>query len=270
MVGKDKGVSLPVVSKLIARSRPIGASEGALQPGERILSNNSIAGPTLDVPIEGTCRPTKVCVQDCYAASSRQAMPQMLAHQYRVQHSMEADPEEFAKRVVEEYDRKGLTYLRWNGVGDISEAAVKSINWIGRNRQDVVLWVVTRLPELASRIEDAANVYVHFSLDPSSLDRREKFLAVGPLSQNYFFSYQCARDEVPPAGIGASVIFHRKYKLVAGSKEDNPALCPLNLLDDCTNACANCRRCFDGTAVRMRLVVGGGFLTLEGAHDIES
>lgn len=251
-MSKQSKVSLPVVSKLIKRSRPIGTAEGVLQPGERILSNNSIAGPTLDVPIERTCQPTKVCVQDCYAASSRQAMPQMLAHQYRVQHSMEADPEGFAKKVAEEYDRKGLNYLRWNGVGDISEAAVKTINWIGKNRQDMVLWVVTRIPELASRIEDAANVYIHFSLDSSSLERREKFLSLRPLSQNYFFSYQCARDEVPPAGIGASVIFHRKYKLTDGSDAGNPALCPLNLLEDCTNACANCRRCFDGTAVGMR------------------
>ncbi len=261
-----KVVEKPVVAKLIARSRPIGLTEGLLKEGERILSNNSIAGATLDVPIEGTCRPSKTCTKDCYAAYSRQAMPRMLAHQYRVQHSMEADPVAFAQRVMEEYDRLGLTYLRWNGVGDLSEAAVQTINWIGQNRPDATLWVVTRKPELAAKVQHFQNVYVHFSLDSSSLDRREKFLALQPLSRNYFFSYQCERDEIPPANVQASVVFHRKYKLVEGSDPSNPALCPLNLLTDCTGACANCRRCFNGKAVEMSDLPAG--LSVRTAFDL--
>lgn len=252
-----KVVEKPVVAKLIARSRPIGQQTGLLDTGERILSRNAIAGATLDVPIEGTCKPSKTCVKDCYAASSRQAMPRMLAHQYRVQHSMDADPAAFAQRVMAEYDNLGLTYLRWNGVGDLSESAVHTINWIGQNRPDAVLWVVTRKPELAARIEHFPNIYVHFSLDSSSLDRRDQFLALQPRSRNYFFSYQCERDELPPANVQASVVFHRRYKLVKGSDPANPALCPLNLLTDCTDACANCRRCFNGKAVETRDIPAG-------------
>lgn len=257
-----KVIEKPVVAKLIARSRPIGQQTGLLEDGERILSRNSIAGATLDIPIEGTCRPSKTCVKDCYAASSRQAMPQMLAHQYRVQHTMEADPVAFAERVMSEYDKLGLTYLRWNGVGDLSEAAVQTINWIGHNRPDAVLWVVTRKPELASKIEHFPNVYVHFSLDSMSLDRRDQFLASNPRSDNYFFSYQCERDEIPPATVKASVVFHRRYKLAKGSDPANPALCPLNLLTDWTGACSNCRRCFNGKAVQSREMPAG--LTTQG------
>lgn len=249
---------LPVVSKLIARSKPIGLDAGLLKDGERILSFNAIAGSTLDVPIEATCQPSKVCVRDCYAASSRQAMPAMLAHQYRVQNSMEADPEGFAERLAAEFAAKGFRHLRWNGVGDLSLAAVQAINWLGRNRPDMTIWVVTRKPLWAAMIEEFPQVFVHFSLDKHSMERRIQFLEASPRSQNFFFSYQCERDEVSPEGLGVSVIFHRRYKPPTGANLDDPALCPLNKLDDCTNACTNCRRCFNGEAVAMRLAVEGG------------
>lgn len=244
----------PVVLKVIARSHAIGDSTGTLKDNESPLSDNAVAGPTISVPIAATCQPSKVCAKDCYAASNTQATPDSIAKQYRVQHSMEADPVAFAERVLREYDKRKLTYLRWNGVGDLSPAAVAAINHIIKTRPDVTLWIVTRVPRVAAQIEHGPNAYIHFSLDRASLDRRDAFLAALPKSRNYFFSYQCERDEVPQEGkdLGASVIFHRRYKPADGANTADPAVCPLNTLEDCTGACNACRRCFNGEAVSMR------------------
>ena len=244
----------PVVLKVISRSHAIGDAAGTLRDEESPLSNNAVAGPTIEVPIAATCQPSKVCVKDCYAASGPQAVPHNIAKQYRVQHAMEADPAAFAERVLREYDKRKLTYLRWNGVGDLSPAAVDTINHIIKTRPDVTLWIVTRIPHVAAQIEHGPNAYIHFSLDRASLDRRDAFLAVPPKSQNYFFSYQCERDEVPQQGrdLGASVIFHRRYKPAVGSNVADPSVCPLNTLADCAGACNNCRRCFSGAALAMR------------------
>jgi hypothetical protein len=243
----------PIVLKLITRSHPIGDATGVLRDDESPLSENALAGPTVSVPIAGTCQPSKVCVADCYAASNRMATPEAIAKQYRVQHAMDARPVAFAKRIIREYDRRKLTYLRWNGVGDLTPAAVRAINHIITTRPDITLWIVTRIPELAAQVKHGPNAYLHFSLDKATLDRRDRFLALGPKNHNYFWSYQCEKDEVPPRGTHrASVIFHRRYKPATGSDLTDPAVCPLNTLDDCTGACNACRRCFNGLAVKMR------------------
>lgn len=249
-----KSDSKPSVLKVVARSWPIGETAGPLWDKETILTENRVAGATVDFPIAGTCQPSKVCVRDCYAASNMMATPEAIAKQWRRQHSMDADPVAFAERIIREYDRRKLTYLRWNGVGDLTPAAVSALNHIIGTRPDITLWIVTRIPELAARVAHGPNAYLHFSLDKATLDRRDRFLAHGPQSANYFFSYQCEKDEVPPSGtqLQASVIFHRRYRPATGSDLTDPAVCPLNTLDDCTGACNACRRCFNGEAVRMR------------------
>ena len=231
------------------------ASAEALRSDESPLSRNAVAGATIEVPIEATCSPTKVCAADCYAASGPQAIPHNLAKQYRVLRSMEADPIAFAERVARELVRGRHGHLRWNGVGDLSPGAVIAINHLARICPAIPIWVVTKIPRLAALIEHAENVFVHVSLDASGAARREEFLSLRPRSNNYFFSWQCAKGEVPPRGevLGASVVFHRRYRPAEGSPLDDPALCPLNTLPDCAGACAACRRCFNGEAVAMRL-----------------
>ena len=247
---------LPVVSLLLPRSRAVRDAGGeALRPGESPLSRNAVAGATIEVPIEATCSPTKVCARDCYAASGPQAVPHNLARQYRVLRSMRADPIAFAELTAKELERGRHGHLRWNGVGDLTEEAVVAINHLARIRPQTPIWVVTKIPELAAKIEHADNVFVHFSLDASGVERRSAFLGLRPKSRNYFFSYQFASDEPPRRGadLGASVLFYRRYKATqAGADLADPALCPLNTLADCAGACGACRRCFNGDAVTMR------------------
>lgn len=244
----------PTVARLIRKTLPILREQPSLSETESVFSSNKVTGASINVPIAGTCVPTKLCIEDCYAANNTQSWPSSLRKQARVQRAIEVDPIAFAERVALEHDRRELTYLRWNGVGDLTEPAVTSINHLIEVRPDIILWIVTRIPSLAAKIKHSPLAYIHFSLDGRSLDRRKEFLRAKPKSRNYFFSYQCEKGETPPRGasMGVSVIFHKRYRPATGADLSDPALCPLNTLQDCTSACAKCRRCFDGSAVAMR------------------
>jgi hypothetical protein len=232
----------------------------ALQPDEKdslgsyesVLSYNKVTGYSVNFPIALTCRPTAVCAKTCYFAHGGPSWTPALRRQLRLYSTVRNDPQAFARRVVKEYDSLGLSFLRWNGGGDLFEESVTAINCLAKERPDIVLWVVTRTPEWAARIKHWPNVFIHISLDRHSLQRREQFLKAGPLSTNYFFSYQCDANESPSNHVlnGISVLFFDNY-IPTSDCRALPAdvVCPLNRLGEIRNACESCRRCFDGSAV---------------------
>jgi len=243
------------VGRVIRRSEEIFATEKAFPIGsyERAISGNKVTGYSVNVPIALTCRPTAVCLKTCYFATKAPSWSNALRHQAKVYTSIKTDPVAFAERVALEYDSRGLTFLRWNGGGDLFPESVDVINYLGKSRPDIVLWVVTRIPELAIQIGNFKNVFIHFSLDKHSLARREKFLRLKPLSKNYFFSYQCEPDEIPDPHLlgGSAVLFFDNYKPTANLKKyGREIVCPLNKRADIRGVCVKCRRCFNGAAVR--------------------
>lgn len=242
------------VGKTIAKTEKLEMmmEPEALGSYENVLSFNKVTGYSVNFPIANTCRPTAVCVKTCYFATGASSWTNSLKHQLKTMNTVLANPLEFAERVALEYDSLGLNFLRWNGGGDLFAESVEAINYLGRKRPDIILWVVTRLPELASKIEDLPNVFIHFSLDRNSIDRRRQFLDLKPYSSNYFFSYQCDKNEKPEAEHlnNVSVMFFDNYvptsSLPKSSMEIN---CPLNEAKDITGICEGCRRCFNGDAV---------------------
>jgi len=116
---------------------------------------------------------------------------------------------------------------------------------------------VTRIPEQAATIDQAENVFIHFSLDRSSLNRRHKFEELTKRSSNYFYSYQAEAGEMPAADNleGVSVLFFDDYKPTGDySRIAQQIICPLNKAADISNTCESCRRCFNGDATRDRLL----------------
>ena len=252
-------MSPSLVANLVRRTREVLLDHAeVLGPRERILSPNRVTGWSLNVPIAKTCQPTSVCAKSCYAAQGALSWPTSLRRQDRVQRTLDADPVAFAQRLCAEVDARSIDFVRWNGCGDLTPAAVEAINWIGAHRPDVTLWVVTRIPALASLIEDAPRVFVHFSLDAASARRREEFLRLGPRTTNYFFSYQAAQGEelLNPVAETVSVVFHHRYRVSLNTLEETS--CPLNGRGAAPGACAACRRCFDGAAVAHRKTLDQG------------
>ena len=253
------------VVKLIQKTKKLEAAEN--KPGS-ILSENKVSGWSLNFPIKGTCKPSKLCVETCYYAAGMNAWSNSLRKQLWNYDACVNDPIWFAEEVVREYDKKirGKTdFLRWNGGGDLFPEAVEALNHIGENRPDMVIWVVTRKPEMAVLVKDWPNIYLHFSLDKHSLDRRETVLELyddNPMKDRLFFSYQTESGEYPNMEYlmdkhDVKLFFYDNYKIpplyypeVAANLKPWFALCPLNIRkareEDIAGTCNECRKCFNG------------------------
>lgn len=237
------------VGRLISKSVRIRDAEAPELLGsyESALSFNKVTGYSVNFPIAATCQPTATCMKTCYFATGAPSWSNSLRHQYRVFATATADPIAFAERVALEYDRLGLTFLRWNGGGDLFAASVAAVNHLGKVRPDMTIWVVSRIPEFAAKIDHAPRVFVHFSLDRHSRGRAAEFLRLRPKSGNYFFSYQCDKGERPATESLAevSVLFFDGYEPtmpLRGLPRD--IICPLNEAADIAGVCERCRRCF--------------------------
>ncbi len=252
-----KRIKLPLtarVGRLIQRTELMVSAEpaGSLGSYDNVLSGNKVTGYSVNVPIAETCLPTAMCMKTCYFAVGAPSWSNSLRHQRKVHASMQSDPVAFAERVAMEYDSLGLTFIRWNGGGDLFEESVTTVNYLAKMRPDLVIWVVTRIPKWAALIEQAPNVFVHFSLDKHSLSRRESFLEHKPRTANYFFSYQCDAGEVPPLENlkNVAVLFFDNYRPTTDlAQYPADVVCPLNTVSDITGVCERCRRCFNGAAV---------------------
>jgi len=219
-----------------------------LASGEDPFSTNKVTGWSLNVPIIGTCTPTEVCAETCYYARGATTWRPSLAKQHRLMNSIKADPAETGDRIVRFATRHRLDFIRWNGGGDLFEEMLPCIDRVAVKMPSVAQWVVSRLPELASRVTPRPNVYLHFSVDLSSWRRLDQMRALTTSDLQWFWSYQCDRSELPPSPDVAPVIFRHNY-----DPEGHPTFandCPLNTNDSIVRICVSCRRCFNGEAVR--------------------
>ena len=214
-------------------------SEYGLAEGESPFSANGVTGYSLNFPIAETCHPTVVCGDTCYAGCGPITWRASLAKQVRVMNSCKSDPAGFALLVACWYDRLKLDFLTWNGAGDLFSESVEAINWLGRRRPDITQWVRTRKPKLAGQISEFPSVFVHFSLDRSSMDRRDR---IEWATKNYHYSYQYAPDEVGQPPEDVKIVFGHNYRLPVGVQIDS--VCPLNTLESIVGACGACRKCF--------------------------
>jgi hypothetical protein len=242
------------VGRLLSRADDLRGKRATklMEGAKTILSFNKVTGHSVNFPISETCRPTAVCLKTCYFAKGPNSWPDSLSHQYQIYAAAKADPVGFAERVAWECDQAQVSFLRWNGGGDLFQESLAAIDELATIRPNLPIWVVTRTPDLAAKVLERPNVFVHFSLDRSSMARREQFLKARPKSSNFFFSYQCEADELPANEVLSeiSVLFFNDYKFISDAKTLPAAIvCPLNGSADIRGACESCRRCFDGAAV---------------------
>ena len=104
-------------------------------------------------------------------------------------------------------------------------------------------------------LEEKPNIFIHFSLDMKSMNRLEQYEKKNKRSQNYFYSYQCDKnEELQLENLEkVSVLFYDCYRPEESLPLiDKSVVCPLNLEDDITGVCERCRRCFDNSAVEHR------------------
>ena len=242
------------VGRLNRRTKRANFETTILDKSKRVLSKNTVTGYAVNFPIQKTCRPTKVCKDTCYFAAGLNATSPALTLQHRNLDHCRMDPESFAQRVIYEYDNAGINYLRWNGGGDLFDEAVDAIEFIRVHRPDIVLWIVTRKPEIASQLKFHQNHYIHVSLDQTSYFKRAQIRSM--FSHNHvFFSYQVHPDEELSQETieNNRLIFMHDYASppeLANSRFKG-SFCPLNGAASIKDMCNRCRKCFDGTFVNL-------------------
>jgi hypothetical protein len=251
-----------------ARERWRARHEG-VEPVDRggdLLSTNQIAGPSWNLPIPATCAPTPVCGSTCYALDPSKPVtwPSGVNRQAVRLHLQETDPDGTAARLAEEIRKRKHPHVVINGSGDLTDNGVKMINRLA-TLVDVPLWVRSRRPEQAAALDRHPLIFLHFSLDKTSMRRREQVLALRPQA-SLFFTYQGAPDERIESAHGCALVFAHAYNgdLVADSVPTE-SVCPLNTLcrpgnppKNANGACAKCRKCFDGTLVRLQEAISRG------------
>lgn len=220
--------------------------KGNSSGGNKILSSSKVTGYAVNFPIYKTCKPTEVCIKTCYFAVGLNTSTHAISHQLRNYRDCTSDPIEFAERIIREYDNNGLTFLRWNGGGDLFEEAIISINHIGKKRPDIVLWIVSRIPTLACKLSHFPNHFIHISLDRSTFSKKTEITKMFN-SQNQFFSYQVHPEEkldTQRVNENSLIFMHDYGKIPEDFTEYQHKFCPLNGSPNIDNTCEKCRRCF--------------------------
>jgi len=245
---------MTIVSDLVKKTRTLDAQEkqGSLGPKEKICSGNTKTGWSVNFPIWRTCRPTKVCAALCYGAVKGRPITwdkSLLKYLRVYRYFLSAPAEEVAERIYKEYKARGMTFLRWNGVGDLFPEAVKVINILAREHPDMILWVVTRKPEMAAKIDrKAKNVYVMFSLDNDPDSRKRKAAMARRRHPRVYYSFlrQSGEDDT----MGARIVFNAHQKKKVLPYDDPKTVCPVDAgRVELAGACEGCRKCFSSEAL---------------------
>lgn len=246
-------MSNTIVGDLVKKTRELdGRDEGSLRSGESICSGNTKTGFSLNFPIMGTCRPTKVCARICYGAVKGRPITwdKSLLKYLRIHRYFKTeDPEKIADRIQKEYVSRKMQFLRWNGVGDLFPEAVDVINIISRKYPDTVLWVVTRKPEMAARISRTArSVYIMFSLDGSPDSRKRRARMVRHRHPRLYYSF--LRESADDDTLRSRIVFNSHQMKKHLPFDDPRTTCSVDAgRIELKGACASCRNCFSPRAL---------------------
>ena len=247
------------VKETILRAKALDEGQKLLGQ-QKVLSGNSVTGWSVNFPIYKTCKPSKVCIETCYAAQPTPiSLKVALNKQVSLLNSVKENPYIVGDKIIREitplFNKGKMKFLRWNGVGDLFKESIDCLVHVAKSLPNLPVWVTTRIPKWASQVPNLPNVFVHFSLDASSLDRYQKTLAYQPLNKQLFFSYTEDKDElnqpVELDEIPLSVYFTDMYKKSTPEKYVRVS-CPLNEMVDIKNGCVRCGRCWSTDALKVK------------------
>lgn len=241
---------MSIVSDLSRKIAELGAADQPpLGRDERICSNNSKTGFSVNFPLgpKGTCVPDPVCAQLCYGAIPGRPITwtKSILKYWRVyRYFLSAPPEEIADRIHNEYVRRGMTFLRWNGVGDLFPESAAVLREVARRHPEMVLEVVTRKPDMVPLVpRKADNLYLMFSLNGSEESKRRRAKAVARRHPRLYFSF--LRRVADEDTLGARIVFNAQQSKRVLPYDDPATTCPVDAdMIPLKDACAKCRKCF--------------------------
>jgi hypothetical protein len=222
------------------------------------LTKNSKTGCSVDFPVHTTCCPTRVCMGSgdnsarCYALGGFMNFPnavrQHALNQRLVDSLIDASPrtvKAVADRLWAQIPR-GRNWLRWNGAGDLSPGACKVINALTRDHPDLLIWVISRRPDMIRLLADRAALRLLLSLDhstpPATAQKLRSFKSKFKRAAVRFSYTRVSEEDKPPGDV--AVVFN-KHVGPTFNAWAHRKVCPASLPDtEHEGACDPCRRCF--------------------------
>jgi len=159
---------------------------------QKILTTNGKTGVSIDLPIKGHCKPTKICSKDCYARSGHQAMKVCTRKQKWVSDYLRGDD---ISELVQE--ARLFAAVRLNGCGDLLPEHINNLFKLAEACPFTQFWGMTRKKDIAMAVNgmngfpDQPNLRILLSVDASSPESVWKY--PGPLC----FGPRRPEDQVP-------------------------------------------------------------------------
>jgi len=144
-----------------------------------LLSENKKTCVSINMPIKGTCIPTKRCAADCYGKSGHTALPTNTKKQRFLSDYLE-------KGDIEALIQEAGSYVsvRLNGVGDLNSCHLPAIISLAEACPQTEFWGMTRKIEIADQVNGKlGNLSLLVSVDVTSPDSVWKYpgtLCFGP------------------------------------------------------------------------------------------
>jgi len=132
---------------------------------QQLLTVNRKTGSSIDLPLKGHCKPTKICLATCYAKRGTQAFPFPKRKQKYISAYLKGND---LNQLI--YELKGKSAVRLSGSGDLLSKHVSNVIHLAETVPDTILWGMTRKPEIAEEINGAGlpNLSILLTVDASS------------------------------------------------------------------------------------------------------
>jgi hypothetical protein len=230
-----------------------------LPKGFIYVSNNSKTGMSLNTAIHKTCRPTAACAKYCYGLNGPIAFPLAVARQLQnaarfdeLETAAQSEVDDEAARIHGAILYERRDFFRVFGVGDLQPGSVRVINALARKASGLPLWVSSRKPELAGKLDDVPNLHLMLSCDSTTkpADLKKMRDLVKERKKQAFLAYvQQGPDDTPPDDVRVVFAEHG----VGGRRADwtsdryDVRTCPATIRGGAehNDACSTCRVCFD-------------------------
>lgn len=216
------------------------------------VSNNGKTGISINVSIPKTCQPTKECSTYCYGFRGPITFSNSIAAQaensVRFEYLETASQDEVDRecdQIAAVVRKEKQTWLRWNGVGDLTPGSVRVINRMVELHPEITLWVVSRKVDEVKKLSDHKSIKILFSLDRSTPDtilQRAKELRKTYKRAKFRFAFTRRDSKSVPRNV--SIIFNEH---IGRRKSDfaDKRVCEATLPDNAhEGSCDKCRRCF--------------------------
>lgn len=131
---------------------------------QKLLSDNTKTGCSINLPIKGHCRPTIRCARDCYGRTGHTALPTSQRKQSYVSKYLN-------RRNIDDLIKecRSRTAVRLSGAGDLKMSHTENILRLAQACPDTQFWGMTRKVDVARALNGKYNnLRLLVTVDPTS------------------------------------------------------------------------------------------------------